>query len=93
LGRLDDELRFVLITSDATVDNANARPATATPADISGAELEDGELWIVANASPHPKCVRCWHHREEVGNSKAHPELCGRCIENVDGDGEPRRFT
>ena len=88
LGRLEDELRFVLITSDATVDSLNAKPA-----DASSAELEDGELWIVASASPHPKCVRCWHHRQEVGNSEAHPELCGRCIENVDGEGEPRRFT
>lgn len=88
LARLDDELRFVLITSDATVSDITTKPATATRA-----ELDNNELWIVATASPHPKCVRCWHHRPEVGDSESHPELCARCIENVDGDGETRLFT
>ncbi|MEW5824850.1 MAG: zinc finger domain-containing protein [Pseudomonadota bacterium] len=37
--------------------------------------------------------MRCWHHREDVGNHAAHPELCGRCVENVDGAGETRRFA
>jgi isoleucyl-tRNA synthetase len=30
----------------------------------------------------HKKCARCWRHREYVGKSKAHPDLCDRC-ENV----------
>ncbi|MES9848885.1 MAG: zinc finger domain-containing protein, partial [Candidatus Thiodiazotropha sp.] len=38
-------------------------------------------------------CVRCWHHREDVGSNAEHPQLCGRCVENVDGDGEPRHFA
>ncbi len=38
-----------------------------------------------------PKCVRCWHHRADVGSHAEHPELCGRCVENVDGPGEARR--
>jgi isoleucyl-tRNA synthetase len=25
------------------------------------------------------KCARCWRHRETVGKSSAHPELCDRC--------------
>jgi len=25
------------------------------------------------------KCARCWRHREYVGTSKAHPDLCDRC--------------
>ena len=25
------------------------------------------------------KCARCWRHREYVGKSKTHPELCDRC--------------
>ncbi|MFN9956240.1 MAG: zinc finger domain-containing protein, partial [bacterium] len=24
-------------------------------------------------------CERCWRHRPEVGQSAAHPTLCGRC--------------
>mgnify|MGYP000876315353 CR=1 FL=1 len=39
------------------------------------------------------KCVRCWHQREDVGQSSEHPELCGRCIENVAGAGEERRIA
>jgi len=29
------------------------------------------------------KCARCWTHSKEVGQSKAHPELCQRCEEAV----------
>ena len=42
-------------------------------------------LWVAARASAHPKCMRCWHHREDVGGDAEHPELCGRCVENVAG--------
>ena len=52
-----------------------------------------GQIAIVARASGHGKCERCWHHREDVGSHSAHPTLCGRCIENVDGAGEVRRFA
>jgi isoleucyl-tRNA synthetase len=43
--------------------------------------------------SVHAKCVRCWHYREDVGANADHPELCGRCVDNVAGDGEQRRFA
>lgn len=88
LSRLDNELRFVLITSDATVHDLAEKSASA-----GNAELDSGELWIEAAPSPHTKCVRCWHHRPEVGQNQDHPELCARCVDNVDGDGEPRLFT
>jgi isoleucyl-tRNA synthetase len=39
------------------------------------------------------KCVRCWRKREDVGHDSRHPELCGRCVTNVEGPGEVRRFT
>ena len=29
--------------------------------------------------TPYTKCSRCWRHRDSVGNSSAHPELCDRC--------------
>ena len=44
----------------------------------------------------HPtaeKCVRCWHQRDDVGDNSDHPELCGRCVENVAGDGEARLYA
>ncbi len=56
------------------------------------ADLADHEVWIVAKASGATKCVRCWHYRADVGRHAAHPELCGRCVDNVDGGGEQRRY-
>jgi len=88
LSRLDDELRFLLITSEATVQDLSDK----TP-DAEKAELDTGELWIAARASEATKCGRCWHHRSDVGTDASHPELCARCVQNVEGDGEPRRFT
>jgi len=89
LNKLEDELRFVMITSAAQVDGPEARPDAAVEA-----QLSDGQsLYIMTEASPHEKCVRCWHHRADVGNNNEHPGLCGRCIENVVGNGENRRIA
>jgi isoleucyl-tRNA synthetase len=86
LDRLEDELRFVMITSEVRV-----MPLQAKPADLDDSEMPG--LAIRVTASSHGKCVRCWHHREDVGTHPEHPELCGRCVENVAGGGEPRRFA
>lgn len=88
LERLEDELRFVLITSDARV------VAGSPPAGVTPVVLEDGSnLFVVVRKSEHPKCVRCWHRRADVGTHAEHPELCGRCVENVSGPGEARRYA
>ena len=88
LRRLGEELRFVLITSDAQVR------AEAAPAEVAPVHLADGSsLAIVVRKSEHPKCVRCWHRRPDVGSHHEHPELCGRCVDNVAGAGENRRFA
>ncbi|EDN69185.1 Isoleucyl-tRNA synthetase, class Ia [Beggiatoa sp. PS] len=84
LNALEDELRFVLITSYARIHPSSAKPEEA----VAG----EG-FWVTAVPSTHQKCVRCWHHREEVGTHTEHPQLCGRCIENVTGDGEQRRYA
>ncbi|WFF38155.1 GNAT family N-acetyltransferase [Moraxella nasibovis] len=39
------------------------------------------------------KCTRCWHIRTDVGTHSAHPELCGRCVTNIEGDGEVRHYA
>ena len=88
LRLLEDELRFVLITSYARVHDVAARPDAAVEADIPGLQL-----WLRVTPSAHAKCVRCWHHREDVGGNPEHPELCGRCVENVAGEGEQRRYA
>jgi len=85
LGELKDELRFVFITSDARIHLLSEKPKKATDIDKS--------LAIMVIKSSHQKCVRCWHHREEIGENKAHKDLCARCIENVTGEGETRVFA
>ncbi|MEJ2645830.1 MAG: class I tRNA ligase family protein, partial [Gammaproteobacteria bacterium] len=88
LERLGDELRFVLITSYARVHPAAERPAEAVEAD-----LKTAQLWVQVSTSAHEKCIRCWHHREDVGSHPDHPQICGRCAENVAGSGERRRYA
>jgi isoleucyl-tRNA synthetase len=83
-----EELRFAFITSAARVHRADSRPPEATAAE----EGNDDFAWIVARPSAAKKCVRCWHKREDVGSYPKHPELCGRCVANVDGPGEQRRY-
>jgi isoleucyl-tRNA synthetase len=86
LDWLGDELRFVLLTSDARVGGlANA------PSGAPVIETEDGALALRVTASAHGKCVRCWHYRADVGSDPDHPEICGRCVQNVSGAGEVRQ--
>lgn len=86
VAKLKDELRFMLITSYADVAPLADATAEAVDTGVEG-------LKVAAAASAHAKCPRCWHHREDVGAHAAHPELCGRCVDNIDGDGEVRRFV
>ena len=57
------------------------------------ADVADLSFNIVVKPSAFAKCVRCWHHREDVGSHPGRPELCGRCVGNVDGPGEARLMT
>lgn len=86
LAKLQNELRFVLITSAATVEQVTDAPQNAQDTAIPG-------LWLQISASLGKKCTRCWHHREDVGSTAAHPELCVRCVTNVDGEGETRAYA
>ncbi len=88
LAALQEELRFLFITSAATVVVHQA------PASGAHGQLPSGEdFWVVAEPAAAPKCVRCWHRRDDVGSHGEHPELCGRCVANVAGEGETRRFA
>lgn len=89
LGQLGDELRFLLITSAARLHPEGERPSDAAVAELDGGE----RLGILARRSEHAKCVRCWHRREDVGANPEHPELCGRCVENVSAGGEQRKVA
>jgi len=84
LEQLGEELRFLFITSGADVQPAEDRPANA---------LAGEGLWVQAVPVTDAKCVRCWQHRPDTGAVKAHPGLCGRCVSNLDGGGETRRYV
>jgi isoleucyl-tRNA synthetase len=77
LAGLGDDLRFVLLTSAARVTRA------------ARAEAEG----VSVAPSAHAKCERCWHYRADVGADPAHAQLCGRCVANLFGAGEPRAYA
>jgi isoleucyl-tRNA synthetase len=97
LQSLQDDLRFVLITSSAVL----------TPVAAAADEA------VIVTPSAHAKCERCWHYRDDVGRDDvgrddvgrddvgrddvgadaAHPGLCGRCVSNLYGAGEPRAYA
>jgi isoleucyl-tRNA synthetase len=89
LEGLGDELRFVLITSEARLLDASQRPADAAAA----VEVAKEGAWIAVRALGHAKCARCWHRRPDIGEDARHPELCGRCVSNLEGPGETRSFA
>jgi isoleucyl-tRNA synthetase len=80
MKRLGDDLRFVFITSRATLHKR---------VDAGG------DLDPVAEVKPSAfvKCERCWHYRADVGHDANHPDLCGRCTSNLTGAGEPRTYA
>ena len=87
LEKLGKELRFVMITSSAEIHAAEAAPKEAAMTD----DLKG--VWIIAEASSDDKCTRCWHHQPDIGSHPDHPELCGRCVENIMGSGEARHHA
>jgi isoleucyl-tRNA synthetase len=85
-----DELRFFFITSALTLEEEASAPADAAPVDSLH---EEGRFVSVSvRKSSNVKCIRCWHYRPDVGINPAHPEICGRCVTNVEGPGENRRW-
>ena len=86
LTLLQDELRFVLIASSATVKPWSEKPQDCPESLIAGFAVD-------VKASEATKCIRCWHRRSDVGTDKRHPEICSRCIQNVSGNGEIRQIA
>ena len=86
LQKLEPELRFIFMTSNVELklSDVNSVPPELRSLPIS---------YSIINVSEHQKCVRCWHQRPDVGEHDEHPELCGRCVENVAGNGEERLYA
>ncbi len=83
LAKLENELRFVLLTSQASVKPLENAPQQAVTSDIQGLKIE----LVKAQGD---KCPRCWHYTVD-NNPTTH--LCKRCEENIHGNGEIRHFA
>nr|MBP9914860.1 hypothetical protein [Thiobacillaceae bacterium] len=56
-------------------------------------EKAASETRVEVAALAHEKCERCWHVRADVNADPTHPGLCGRCVSNLHGEGEPREHA
>lgn len=74
--KIDEGLEKVFIVSELYVDNIDNSPSDVYTSD-------DGNVKVKVSASKLPKCERCWVHSETIGESKEHPALCRRCVENL----------
>jgi isoleucyl-tRNA synthetase len=77
LQGLGDDLRFVSITSSAKVYKV----------------AKESEQKILVKPSVHTKCERCWHYVASVGSNSEHPTICERCVSNLFGAGETRKYA
>ncbi|MFZ6689468.1 isoleucine--tRNA ligase [Undibacterium sp. SXout11W] len=77
LNSFADDLKFALITSAANVEQV----------------ADEAAETVVVTPSKYEKCERCWHYRADVGSHADHSGLCGRCVSNLFGAGETRRFA
>lgn len=86
LSPFAEELRFVLITSEAKF-------AALDKSADDIIQLEHHQLLIKATQAQGDKCERCWHIQDSVGQDNNHPSLCHRCVINIEGSGEKRRVA
>ncbi|WP_017168985.1 isoleucine--tRNA ligase, partial [Xanthomonas phaseoli] len=60
--------------------------------DVTVTAASTDDIFVSAQPTTKAKCVRCWHHQVSVGSDPRHPELCSRCVSNIEGPGEQRRW-
>jgi isoleucyl-tRNA synthetase len=77
LNSLEDDLRFVMITSEVFLEHVD--------------DTDDAGISVIS--SKQKKCERCWHYRQDVGDHADYSTLCGRCVTNLFGSGEVRRYA
>jgi isoleucyl-tRNA synthetase len=86
LSMLEEELKFVFITSGAELETINKATDEAAQGEISG-------VLVSITKSSGNKCERCWHRLDEVGTIDTHPGLCKRCTDNLVAPGEHREYA
>ncbi|MFP4276709.1 MAG: isoleucine--tRNA ligase [Wenzhouxiangella sp.] len=85
LASIGDELRFLFISSDVRLGPVDEAASLAS--------VDGHTLRFRVRATGHGKCVRCWHHRDSVGQDAEHPELCSRCVGNITDQPETRSWA
>jgi len=85
LTTFGDELRFIFNTSSVTVIRGSNPLAVRS--------ILSPDIQLLITPGTHPKCERCWHYRADVGGDAAHATICGRCLANLFGAGEERRYA
>jgi len=93
LEQISNELHFVFITSAVTVKTSEGNFNSIFSDKIRHVVGGSHVIYINIEPSPHQKCERCWHRIADVGNNTEHPTLCGRCVKNVAGNGETRKYA
>jgi len=86
LRKMGNELHFLLITSGSEIF-----PMNEADGDVSETALKQVKVKIEVLDSE--KCDRCWQRCKDVGDNTSYPELCGRCVINIEGIGEERYFA
>jgi isoleucyl-tRNA synthetase len=86
LRKLEDELRFILITSQAWT-------LPITEATEIAVKTEMPNLKVAVKFSEQEKCQRCWHRRDDVNLDPNYPNICQRCVQNISGEGEHRVYA
>jgi isoleucyl-tRNA synthetase len=78
-GNRVDELRYLFLTSQVEL--------LETPDRLDGLkyQFQSDALGIGVVDAEGEKCDRCWNYSTHVGESKAHPLLCERCVPALDG--------
>jgi isoleucyl-tRNA synthetase len=78
-GNRVDELRYLFLTSQVELLDS--------PAKLEGLKYQSQSdaLGVGVVDAEGEKCDRCWNYSIHVGESKAHPLLCERCVPALEG--------
>ena len=77
LEKFENEVKFLFIVSEISLSNNN--------------ELESTEITI--SKTKNKKCERCWHYVENYSSNPLYNNICSRCVENIETDGEIREYA
>ncbi|MCR3754929.1 MAG: isoleucine--tRNA ligase [Candidatus Westeberhardia cardiocondylae] len=84
---IENELYFALSTSSAKIKNYyEDHKKLAIPC------KNLNNLKILITKAKGDKCQRCWHYTTDIQKNTKYPTICHRCINNITGIGETRKF-